>query len=66
MFKNQLVKWSKSKAYKNEQTQVEIGRYHLYKELVKQNQHKNLCEDVDASYNDEEFDFNEIYGVTGD
>ena len=66
MFKNQLVKWSKSKAYKNEQTQVEIGRYHLYKELVKQNQLKSFDEDLGASYHDQEFDFNEIYGETGD
>ena len=66
MFKSQLVNWSKSVAYRNERTQLKIGRIHLYKQLVKQDEQKLFDADVDASYHDQEYDFNEIYGETGD
>ena len=66
MFKSQLVKWSKSKAYRNDKTQVEIGRIHLYKQLVKQDEEKVFDADVHASYHDQKYDIDEIYGQTGD
>ena len=66
MFKTQLVKWSKSKAYRNDKTQVAIGRIHLFKQLAKQDEQKLFDTDVDASYHDQKYDINEVYGQTGD
>ena len=66
MFKKELSRWSNSKAYKNDKAQVEIGRIQLYKLLAKQDEQKLFDFNVDASYHDQKYDINEVYGQTGD